>query len=29
VNDNYIDGSVKSKLRKIRKELAYNPSAKF
>jgi F-type H+-transporting ATPase subunit delta len=29
VNDNYIDGSVRSKLRKIRKELAYNPSAKI
>jgi len=29
VNDNYIDGSVRSKLRKIRKELANNPSAKI
>jgi F-type H+-transporting ATPase subunit delta len=28
VNDNYIDGSVRSKLRKIRKDLSYNPSAK-
>jgi F-type H+-transporting ATPase subunit delta len=28
VNDNYIDASVKSKLRKIKKELAYNASGK-
>ena len=28
VNDNYIDGSVRNKLRKIRKELSSNPSAK-
>ena len=28
VNDNFIDASVRNKLRKIKKELAYNPSIK-